>query len=253
MLKAFVTEKKWDGPGSLSTEISLLRADVVGAQVEVLAKASVSAKFRGKGACVQNLKVESIHPAVEFHLRVSGRTIYVVGGEEQKTKDWIRACVPVYFLELCFTAGGTIKSKLPQNVEVSAWAAGTVSVYIAEAGVRSMGVLIDAGLNLSPRMVPEQSRFCLGLSYFLRGMRWEYGFVWRARGLRYNRRRRWYGSVSFSFGAWRYVPIRIGKIENPIRVSFWGEREASIAELCTDIKAVAAGIGLISSTSGCTR
>jgi len=231
--------KEWNTQPDLSTDIKLLSTKIIGTKIEVVAKLKAKLDVQGKGGCVRKVALKKDKTTVEFHVKVGGVTLMTIGGDEktEKTKDWIRQCVPVYILEVCFTAGNTLKfEKLPlPRVKVSMWAAGTMSIYIAEAGVRHSGTLVDVGLKATPTFSTE--KVCVGLFYYLRGISYETGFVYRVRVLRYSLRRRWFGRISFSFGSWKYF-------WGPLRVSFWGDREKPIKSLCLSLKSMAAlGVG----------
>jgi len=153
----------------------------------------------------------------------------------------------VYILELCFTVGNTVKLKLwpVPKFEVSMWAAGTVSIFVAEAGVRMLGKLIDGGLKFAPQKTEQQ--VCLAVNYWLNTFTWECGFVYRTRRFRYSGRRRWAGKFSYDFGGWAYIG-------EPLRVVFGGSSEKLLVKRCTSMGAAAAGGAVALGTqAGCPR
>jgi len=275
-LRAKVTQSEWrktlESSSFFEASVQLFEGKVLGIPVKVDAAYVATAEVEGQGMCIQKVGVmkaikESCH-RLELGLRVLGTRISALSfdlrGEKDNTepfqvsKDWFRQCIVIYFLELCVTAGGTFGittfdgtitttgGRIPWRGQATVWAAGTIGVWIAEAGVRAMGTLLDVGLIPSFSM-PKMPTVCARLDYVVNALSVEYGYVWRARELRYNRRRRWWGSVSFNFGAWKYINIP----ENPLRIVLGESSEpANILEVCTNAGFLA---GAISALPECRR
>jgi len=215
MLDSKVVQKKWETDPALRrakmrSQVKLLSTRILGYLVRVIAHLHSSSTLSWAGSGQRDLRVSNFQSSSEYHLLVGGRTVYVLNSAVaySKSGQWFRACNPVFFLQLCITLGGNIRLGV-ETLHISAWATGSVGVYVAEAGVRATGTLLNARLTHQPLFTQSPLSLCHTLDYRLDPMRFQMDVIWRVRSISFRRRRRWWGGISFSFGSWRRVMMLI--------------------------------------------
>jgi len=210
-LKVKKFEEDWSGNidvTSFEKKVQLVDTKIMGASVQLMFKSALTTRFTSPSGDLEDLEMGETDFNPELQLIVMGSTIYTLTGKREPTiakKDWLRKCWPVYFLQLCVTIGGKTEYSLAK-VKLSAYATGSVSVYMAEAGIQAAGTFIETELKVTPTLTTKLPlTLCVHSTYSILPMRFQVKVVWRRKHFYYQRRRRWAGSAGYKFGSWRSV------------------------------------------------
>lgn len=241
--------KEWNvlTDGLFTADTRIFSTRIMGRNVDFMATALVDAQVSGVGPCTGGRGVHDSAVSWAGTLKVDGSVVtYVrprISQKHTREMAWFKRCVSAKFLQACISVGGTVAVDLQTgaqmyprkslekdyaNFKVEVWAVGSVSVWWAEAGVRSFGTLLD--MRTENHVTMDTNKMRVSTTYKLYPMRFQIGLAWRYRAPQYNRRRRWYGSVGFALSSWKTIKVLFDEEWNGIS----GRRSLLAAHISLD-------------------
>lgn len=234
--EAKILEEEWKfrTDGLFKADAHIFSTRILGRDVEFAATALLEGQVTGVGPCRGQRGFHNSAVSWRGTLKVDGSVRTSVrpmqNQKHSRSRTLFKSCVSAKYLEVCITVSGTVEVELRSGshfvqvlrgssdslvpgrsldpdyaaFKVSVEAVGSVSAKVAEVGVRAAGTLLD--MRTDNQVLMTRDKMSVSTHYQLYPMRFQIGIDWRNYQIKYNRRRRWLGSVTYGMSNWR--PIR---------------------------------------------